>query len=71
MLTKHKDLITNDQLYRIKQVEYLKDGMYANLDIPATLDFYYNRYVLQLGDFKKITKDTIINYLFYSFKSAI
>ncbi len=56
----HKDIISETQIHEIQEVEYFRSGMYANLDIPATLDFYYNRYVRQIEDFKKISKETII-----------
>jgi len=57
----HKDLISRSQIKDVKQVDHFKNGMYSNLDIPATLDFYYNRYVLQLKAFEDITKTTIIS----------
>ena len=35
----HKNIISKSQSDDIRRVDYFKDGMYANLDIPATLDF--------------------------------
>jgi SAM-dependent methyltransferase len=35
--------------------------MYSNLDIPATLDFFYERYVQQIQDFRKISAETVIS----------
>jgi len=57
----HKYKISKSQLDEIKRVDYFKDGMYANLDIPATLDFYYIRYVKQIKDFVNITRDTTVS----------
>lgn len=57
----HKNIISRSQSDDIRRVDYFKDGMYANLDIPATLDFFYIRYVNQIKNFTEISKDTIIS----------
>jgi ubiquinone/menaquinone biosynthesis C-methylase UbiE len=57
----HKNIISKSQSDDIRRVDYFKDGMYSNLDIPATLDFYYIRYVKQIKNFTDISKDTIVS----------
>lgn len=56
----YKKLITQDMVDRIRCVEYFSQGHYSNLDIPATLTFYTDRYVKQLFDFRHITSETTI-----------
>ena len=57
----HKKIISKSQSDDIRRVDYFKDGMYANLDIPATLDFFYIRYVNQIKNFTEISESTIIS----------
>ena len=56
----HRELITDEHIEAIRNVDYFKDGMYANLDISSTLDFFYNRYVKQIQDFTNVTDKTVV-----------
>lgn len=56
----HKEFITESQIRDIRNVDYFRDGMYANLDISSTLDFFYNRYVKQIDDFTQVTNETVV-----------
>ncbi|WGF88814.1 class I SAM-dependent methyltransferase [Marinivivus vitaminiproducens] len=45
---------------RIREVEHLRSGGYAELDIGQTLDFYRKRYVEQIAPFRTLTPETTV-----------
>ena len=49
-----------DMINDIRAIAYFKKSQYSNLNIPDTLEFYTDRYVLQLFDFININKNSII-----------
>ncbi len=52
--------LDSETLARIGEVEHLRSGNYADLDVTLTLEFFRKRYVAQIDKFRTIDAQTVV-----------
>lgn len=55
-----EEAVSSDMSTAIRRVSHFRDSHYAGIDVAATLDFYYRRYVRQLAPFRQLEAHHVV-----------